>query len=210
MDVPFLAVVRHVLIAVKRQLFEKCERPLKGPFILYSKEQLFTVLLMESRNMTVPASLKWISSGRQWLGNLTSILMKVLPRIFFILLLTVLLFPSNSLRCREERNFPLETISVKKLSGCRGAKSLILWKRLVRQSMTVDGSAPLERSLPPKKRQRCPGCIAPFWRLCLGRAGRLSFHQHRTTLLQMAWQSLQNKMLASRMRIRRWRLSSLI
>lgn len=42
-----------------------------------------------------------------------------------------------------------DNLCEKKFSVCRGLKSLILWKRLVRQSMTVDGSAPLERSLPP-------------------------------------------------------------
>lgn len=54
-------------------LFEQFETSLKGPFIVYFKERLFTVLLMESRNRTVPASLKLILSGRWCLGNITSI-----------------------------------------------------------------------------------------------------------------------------------------
>lgn len=160
--------------------------------------------------MTVYALLKCISSGRQCLGNLTSILMNVLPGILFILLLTDPHFASNSSRCGEERNFPHESMSVKKKIGLLGVKSLILWKRLVRQSMTVDGSASLEKSLHvPTKQTTNVRAVSHHCGDQVGQGWQTVIPPIPNHSIQMVCQSLQNKKLASCMRMRRWRLSSL-
>lgn len=49
-----------------------------------------------------------------------------------------------------------------------GVKSLNLWKRLVRQSVKVDGSVPLERSLPPKRTTTMSGLYRIIFEIRLG------------------------------------------
>lgn len=121
--------------------------------------------------------------------------MKVLPRVFFILLLTAFLFAPNSFRCRGKGIFSGDYLREKYL-GCpsAGVKSLILWKRLIKQSMTVDSSAPKERLTPPLPKQLTT--MYGLYRTILEISCEKLSYQLQTTLLQMEWQSLQNKKFA--------------
>lgn len=89
-------------------------------------------------------------------------------------------------RCRGIHNFPLETISEKKMSGWRGLKALIFWKSLVRQSMTLGYTGNV---FPPKQTTTMSGLYLNILEIifCQGSEAVIPSNPNDSTTVDAKW-----------------------